>query len=157
VILAIRYVFASCPLRIIALISVVLLQGLIPALNVFMTGHIINKLHALQASDNELILSIALWCVSLLGIQLMQPLVNLIQGDVTEISTNHFSAKIMERMNDLYSLSLFDNEERYEQLEYLKKEAAYRPLNFIICIIYAIRATVMAGRQAGRQAICCWF
>lgn len=144
-ILAIRYVFASCPLRIIALISVVMLQGLIPALNIFMTGHIINKLHALQATDNELILSIALWCVSLLGIQLMQPLVNLIQGDVTEISTNHFSAKIMERMNDLYSLSLFDNEERYEQLEYLKKEAAYRPLNFIICIIYVIRATVMAG------------
>lgn len=144
-ILAIRYVFASCPLRIIALISVVLLQGLIPALNVFMTGHIINKLYALQATDNELMLIVAVWCFSLLGIQLMQPLVNLLQGDVTEISANHFSAKIMQRMNDLYSLSLFDNKERYEQLEYLKKEAAYRPLNFIICIIYVIRATVMAG------------
>lgn len=143
--LAIRYVFASCPLRITALIAVVLLQGLIPALNVFMTGQIINTLHAAQTTDGELMLNVAVWCVSLLGMQLMQPLVNLVQGDVTEISTNHFSAKIMRRMNDSFSLSLFDNKARYEQLEYLKKEAAYRPLNFIICIIYVIRATIMAG------------
>lgn len=144
-ILAIRYVFASCPRRITALITVVLQQGLIPAFNVFMTGLIINTLHTPQITDGDLMLSVALWCVSLLGLQLMQPLVNLIQGDVTEISTNHFSAMIMRRMNDSFSLSLFDNKARYEQLEYLKKEAAYRPLNFIICIIYVFRAAVMAG------------
>ncbi|MCF6687964.1 ABC transporter ATP-binding protein [Raoultella terrigena] len=143
--LAIRYVFASCPLRITALIAVVLLQGLIPALNVFMTGQIINTLHAAQTTDGELMLNVAVWCVSLLGMQLMQPLVNLVQGDVMEISTNYFGAKIMRRMNDSFSLSLFDNKARYEQLEYLKKEAAYRPLNFIICIIYVIRAIIMAG------------
>ncbi|ENU2133961.1 ATP-binding cassette domain-containing protein [Salmonella enterica] len=142
--LAIRYVFASCPVRITTLIVVVLLQGLIPAVNVFMTGQIITLLHAVQTNDSELMLSVAIWCISLLGLQLMQPLVNLVQGDVTEMSTNHFSANIMRRMNDSFSLSLFDNKARYEQLEYLKKEAAYSPLNFIICMIYAIRATVMA-------------
>ena len=143
--LAIRYVFASSPLRITALIAIVLLQGLIPALNVFMTGKIINTLHAPQISDHALMFSVAIWCLSLLGIQLMTPLVNLIQGDVTEISTSHFSANIMRRMNESFTLSLFDNKERYEQLEFLKKEAAYRPLNFIICIIYSFRAAVMAG------------
>lgn len=143
--LAIRYVFASCPLRITALIVVVLLQGLIPAVNVLMTGQIITSLHAAQTNDSELMLSVAIWCLSLLGLQFMQPLVNLVQGDVTEMSTNHFSANIMRRMNDSFSLSLFDNKARYEQLEYLKKEAAYRPLNFIICMIYAIRATVMVA------------
>lgn len=81
-------------------------------------------------------MSVAIWCVSLLGIQLMQPLVNLVQGNVTEISTSHFSANIMHRMNDSLSLSLFYNKERYEQLEYLKSEAAYRLLNFIICFIH---------------------
>lgn len=144
-ILAIRYVFASCPIRIAALVAIVLLQGLIPALNVFMTGQIINTLHIPQISDNALIVSIAIWCISLLGIQLMEPLVNLVQGDVTEISTRYFSTSIMRRMNESFSLSLFDNKERYEQLEFLKKEAAYRPLNFIICIIYLFRAAVMAG------------
>ncbi|MEX8626428.1 ATP-binding cassette domain-containing protein [Salmonella enterica] len=143
--LAIRYVFASCPLRITALIVFVLLQGLIPAVNVFMTGQIITLLHATQINDSELMLSVAIWCISLLGLQLMQPLVNLVQGNVTEMSTNHFSANIMRRMNDSFSLSLFDNKMRYEQLEYLKKEAAYSPLNFIICMIYAIRATVMVA------------
>ncbi|ECF8076471.1 ABC transporter ATP-binding protein [Salmonella enterica] len=145
VLLAIRYVFASCPLRITALIVVVLLQGLIPAVNVLMTGQIITLLHAEHTNDSELMLSVAIWCISLLGLQLMQPLVNLVQGDVTEMSTNHFSANIMRRMNDSFSLSLFDNKARFEQLEYLKKEAAYRPLNFIICMIYTIRATVMAA------------
>lgn len=144
-ILAIRYVFASCPIRIVALVAIVLLQGLIPALNVFMTGQIINTLHIPQISDNALIVSIAIWCISLLGIQLMEPLVNLVQGDVTEISTRYFSTSIMRRMNESFSLSLFDNKDRYEQLEFLKKEAAYRPLNFIICIIYLFRAAVMAG------------
>jgi len=144
VLLAIRYVFASSPLRITALIAIVLLQGLIPALNVFMTGKIINTLHAPQISDHALMFSVAIWCLSLLGIQLMTPLVNLIQGDVTEISTSHFSANIMRRMNESFTLSLFDNKERYEQLEFLKKVAAYRPLNFIICIIYSFRAAVMA-------------
>ena len=95
VLLAIRYVFASSPLRITALIAIVLLQGLIPALNVFMTGKIINTLHTLQINDHALMFSVAIWCLSLLGIQLMTPLVNLIQGDVTEISTSHFSANIM--------------------------------------------------------------
>ncbi|EBI6201062.1 ABC transporter ATP-binding protein [Salmonella enterica] len=145
VLLAIRYVFASCPLRITALIVVVLLQGLIPAVNVLMTGQIITLLHVTHTSDSELMLSVAIWCITLLGLQIMQPLVNLVQGDVTEMSTNHFSANIMRRMNNSFSLSLFDNKSRYEQLEYLKKEAAYRPLNFIICMIYVIRATVMAA------------
>lgn len=145
VLLAIRYVLASCPLRITVLIVVVLLQGLIPAVNVLMTGQIITLLQGDQANDSELMLGVAIWCMSLLGLQLMQPLVNLVQGDVTEMSTNHFSANIMRRMNDSFSLSLFDNKTRYEQLEYLKKEAAYRPLNFIICMIYAIRATVMVA------------
>lgn len=143
--LAIRYVFASCPLRITALIVIVLLQGLIPALNVFMTGQIINTLHTPHISDHGLMLSIGVWCITLLGIQLMEPLVNLVQGDVTEISTQYFSASIMRRMNESFSLSLFDNKDRYEQLEFLKKEAAYRPLNFIICIIYVFRAAIMAG------------
>ncbi|MBS0883563.1 ABC transporter ATP-binding protein [Pantoea sp. JGM49] len=110
-----------------------------------MTGKIINTLHTLQINDHALMFSVAIWCLSLLGIQLMTPLVNLIQGDVTEISTSHFSANIMRRMNESFTLSLFDNKERYEQLEFLKKEAAYQPLNFIICIIYAFRAAVMAG------------
>jgi len=145
VLLAIRYVFASCPFRITALTAIVLLQGLVPALNVFMTGQIINTLHAPQISDSQLMLNIGIWCVSLLGMQLMEPLVNLIQGDVTEISTHHFSANIMQRMNESTTLSLFDNKDRYEQLEFLKKEAAYRPLNFIICIIYTFRAAVMAA------------
>jgi len=109
-----------------------------------MTGQIINTLHAPQISNSTLMLSIGVWCVSLLGMQLMEPLVNLIRGDVTEISTHYFSANIMHRMNESTTLSIFDNKERYEQLEFLKKEAAYRPLNFIICIIYAFRATVMA-------------
>ncbi|WP_263056861.1 ABC transporter ATP-binding protein [Pantoea agglomerans] len=142
--LAIRYVFASCPFRITTLTAIILLQGLVPALNVFMTGQIINTLHAPQISNSTLMLSIGVWCVSLLGMQLMEPLVNLIRGDVTEISTHYFSANIMHRMNESTTLSIFDNKERYEQLEFLKKEAAYRPLNFIICIIYAFRATVMA-------------
>lgn len=144
-ILAIRYVFSSCPARITALVALVLLQGLIPALNVFMTGQIINNLQGQQITDNGLMLNIAVWCISLLGIQLMQPLVNLVQGDITEISTSHFSGNIMRRMNESFSLSLFDNKDRYEQLEFLKREAAYRPLNFIICIIYTFRAAVMAG------------
>ena len=143
--LAIRYVFASCPIRISILTAIILLQGLVPALNVFMTGQIINTLHAPQISDSALMLSIGVWCVSLLGMQLMEPLVNLIRGDVTEISTHYFSANIMQRMNESTTLSIFDNKERYEQLEFLKNEAAYRPLNFIICIIYAFRATVMAA------------
>ena len=143
--LAIRYVFASCPIRISILTAIILLQGLVPALNVFMTGQIINTLHAPQISNSALMLSIGVWCVSLLGMQLMEPLVNLIRGDVTEISTHYFSANIMQRMNESTTLSIFDNKERYEQLEFLKNEAAYRPLNFIICIIYAFRATVMAA------------
>lgn len=143
--LAIRYVFASCPFHICTLIAIVLLQGLIPALNVFTTGKIINTLHASEISDSTLMLSIAVWCMSLLGMQLMEPLVNLIRGDVTEISTRYFSVNIMRRMNQSSTLSLFDNKERYEQLEFLKNEAAYRPLNFIICIIYVFRAVVMVG------------
>lgn len=143
--LAIRYVFSSCPVRITALIALVLLQGLIPALNIFMTGQIIDNLQHTQPAGNSLMFTIAVWCVSLLGIQLMQPLINLIQGDITEISTCHFSSNIMRRMNEAFSLSLFDNRDRYEQLEFLKREAAYRPLNFIVCIIYVFRATVMAA------------
>lgn len=110
-----------------------------------MTGQIINNLQNSPTADSGLGLTIAVWCISLLGIQLMQPLVNLVQGDITEISTSHFSGNIMRRMNESFSLSLFDNKDRYEQLEFLKREAAYRPLNFIICIIYTFRAAVMAG------------
>ncbi len=145
VILAIRYVFSSCPLRILSLIGIIALQGLIPALNVFMTGEIINSIQSPETTDSSLMMTIAVWCISLLGIQLMQPLVNLIQGDVTELATCYFSGNIMRRMNDSFTLSLFDNKERHEQLELLKEEVAYRPINFIISMIYVFRASVMAA------------
>lgn len=50
--LAIVYVFASCPLSINALFAIALLHGLILALNVFMNGQIMNTRHVSQSVES---------------------------------------------------------------------------------------------------------
>lgn len=144
-IIAIKYVFNACPTRVIILIFLLSMQGILPGVNVYMTGKIIQSIQLANTSNNEFVINIAFWCLSLLGVQSIQPLVNLVQGDVNEITTRYFNEKIMERINNVYTLYLFEDKKKHEQLDLLRREASYRPLNFIITIVYLLRALIMVA------------
>lgn len=142
-IFAIKYIFISCPVRILLLVALLCFQGVLPGLNLLLTGKIINGIQAQSYEQYDFIITVAFWCVSLLGVQCLQPLVNLIQGDVNEITTRYFNENIMKRMNSSLTLTLFEEKERHEQLDLLRREAAYRPLNFIVTSVFLLRSLIM--------------
>lgn len=142
-ILALRYIFMSCPGRIIVLLMLLGTQGVLPAVNVMFTGKIINSIQMNDFEQVEFIFTIGLWCLTLLGVQCIQPLVNLVQGDVNEITTRYFNENIMRRMNQTLTLTPFEEKEKHEQLELLRREASYRPLNFIITFVFLLRSFIV--------------
>lgn len=161
-ILAIRYIAVICPVRMLILLLLLVLQGLLPTLNVHATGTIVQSIETSDAQSHQLLLPVLLWCVSLLGIQCLEPLVQLVQGDVNETVTRFFNEAILHKVNSAQNIALFDDKNRYEQLELLRKEAAYTPHNFIITTIYLFRAivvvvgllTVLIGQAGFGPAVC---
>lgn len=141
--LGLKYVFISCPSRILILILLLCIQGILPAFNVFATGEIIGTLQSSIQNNQHFLYTIGIWCMSLLGVQCIQPLVNLVQGDVNEITTRYFNENIMKTMNSAKTLSLFEDKKKHEQLELLRREASYRPLNFVVTIVFLLRSLIM--------------
>lgn len=112
-------------------------------MNVFLTGliteHITNN-HALNSEYFYLLLSA--WAVTLIGVQILQPLENLFRGNVSELCTKYFNLAILDKLNEFERLLPFDDAEKHQQIEFLRKEAAYRPLNFIVTTSYLTRIVI---------------
>jgi len=140
--IAIKHIIKSNPTYTLILFLLLILQGVSPAINLYLSKLLVDALIGSVSNTLSVHLLLILWVGSLLGIQLLQPLVNLVQGDVCELATRHININILDAVNKSHSIEQFDHEERYNNLELLRQQASYRPLNFIVTLVTLLRSSI---------------
>ncbi|MGJ8525595.1 Vitamin B12 import ATP-binding protein BtuD [Halomonadaceae bacterium LMG 33818] len=142
--LSLRYVIKSVPHTLLFFYILFLLFGaILPSINIYLTGYLVNALQHNHQLNTPLIVAVALWCFSLYGSQLLAPLTNLFQGDISDLSTRYFNQKIISCINQTNSITLFEDKKKYEELVLLREQSNYRPHNFIINLTYVVQSLVV--------------
>ena len=76
--------------------------------------------------------SIGIWIIATALTQLLPPVATSLQGILTDKLTGFINMNLMKKSKDLQSLSIFDNNTYFDDLQLLKEGASWRPVNLIV-------------------------
>lgn len=129
------------------LLGCLVLQGLIPALLIWVTKTAVDLATTALASGNvtfESVLPVGLlWAGGLLAESSLAPWAAAIQGNLNEKLTAHVNILLMKKADSLPDLATFESSEFYDQLQVLRDQATYQPLNLLVYLTNGIREAVI--------------
>ena len=76
--------------------------------------------------------SIGIWIIATALMQLLPPVATSLQGILADKLTGFINMNLMKKSKDLQSLSIFDNNTYFDDLQLLKEGASWRPVNLIV-------------------------
>lgn len=76
--------------------------------------------------------SIGIWIIATALTQLLPPVATSLQGILADKLTGFINMNLMKKSKDLQSLSIFDNNTYFDDLQLLKEGASWRPVNLIV-------------------------
>lgn len=135
-------VFWACPKYNIGMFSVLLLMGLMPALNIYSTGKLVSLFENNIATESSIILIIGIWGLSMLLPTLLSPLVNYLQSHINQLVTNKIIKKIIYKNSTFNGLQSFDDVDLQNSINILKNQSRFRPTNFLVNSVIVIRELV---------------
>ncbi|HIK03174.1 MAG TPA: ABC transporter ATP-binding protein [Trichormus sp. M33_DOE_039] len=129
-------VWTAAPQEILVLMVVILLQGFLPAVSVWITKLVIDTVTAELSSGRALGWNIVLplvagWVGALLLETLLDPWRTALQGNLNDKLTAHMSLMLMRKADTLPDLSRFEDAEFYDELQLLQEQVSYQPLNLL--------------------------
>lgn len=128
-------VLLAAPTETILLSVLIVLQGTLPATSLFFVQMIVNWVVSpgLQSWLFPLGL-VAGWGGMLALGTIVSPVINVIRIHLNEKVLTHCNILLMEKANSIEGLAPFEDPKLYDQIQFLKNEAARRPLNFVFII-----------------------
>ena len=87
-------------------------------------------------------ISIGIWIIATALTQLLPPLATSTQGILTDKLTGFINVSLMKKSKDLQSLSIFDNNAYFDDLQLLKEGASWRPVNLIVFGVAIIQSAL---------------
>lgn len=120
--------FKSAPLVATIVLLLAPLQSLISLVVVYASQQAINDVTAKTSFTN----SIILWIISTGILQILPSLSTSVQGALTDKLTGFINLNLMKKSEDLQSLSIFDNTDYFDELQILRNDASWRPVNLIV-------------------------
>ncbi len=133
----------AAPLETFALSVLLLIQGLVPVLLVWLTKVAVDSVVALAGGESpsiQVFWLVVLWGGALFFESIIGPGIFMLVGNLNEKLTAHINILLMEKANKLPGLYEFEDQAFYDDLKILQKQASSRPVNLIIIL-------VAAGRQ----------
>ncbi|AFZ26604.1 ABC-type multidrug transport system, ATPase and permease component [Cylindrospermum stagnale PCC 7417] len=133
---ALTLLWKAAPRETIFLAAAILLQGLVPALSIWISKLVVDTVAAaLTQGENLGQLSIGIlvigWVGAFLLDFLLNPWVQAVQGNINDKLTAHISLRLMHKADTFADLSRFEDPEFYNELQILQKEVSYQPLNLL--------------------------
>jgi ATP-binding cassette, subfamily B, bacterial len=135
----------AAPLETTLLNVLLSIQGLAPALSLWLSKTIIDAVVGLTAGEAALL---PLWqLVGLWGLVLslgafFNPWVTLLNGNLGEKLGAEVNIVTIRKANTLPDLQIFENETFYDNLEFLQSQASWRPLNLVITLQNTTRHSI---------------
>jgi ATP-binding cassette, subfamily B, bacterial len=119
------------------MVTAVLLQGIVPALSVWITKQVVDTVAVALTQNQELGFVafgslVAAWVGALLLETLLSPWVGAVQGNLGEKLSAHINLLLMRKADTFPDLSRFEDAKFYDELQMLQQQVSHQPLNLIM-------------------------
>jgi ATP-binding cassette subfamily B protein len=121
------------------------LQGMIPAVGVWITQKVVDTVST-SLTEGEtldisvLILFVIAWSASLLLSAILSPWEETVQGNLNEKAIAHFNLQLMEKSESFPDLTRFEDSQFHDELQFLRQEAARKPIEVLAVLSYGGRS-----------------
>ncbi|BDA65887.1 ABC transporter related [Calothrix sp. PCC 7716] len=137
---SIALLWSAAPILTVLLIICQLLQGLAPAVSVWIVKQVVDTISAaltqkVNISTNITFL-LAGWIAALMLESLLPPWVTVIQSNLNERLMGHINLKLMQKANTFEDLQAFEDTQFYDRLQILREEANQKPLYLLAGLGY---------------------
>lgn len=131
------FLWTAAPRETVFIVTAVLLQGIVPALSVWITKQVVDKVAVALSQNQELGFVtfsslVAAWVGALLLETLLSPWVGAVQGNLGEKLSAHINLLLMRKADTFPDLSRFEDAKFYDELQLLQQQVSHQPLNLIV-------------------------
>jgi ATP-binding cassette subfamily B protein len=137
---ALPHAWRASARHLVTLVSLLILQGLVPTLTAWLVGATVEAV--LQQQSGDLLVIGAAWVGIVATEFLVSPIVFLQTGVLNERLTAYIQLQMMEKALSISTLAPFENETYYDEVEVLSREAASRPVNLVVLFSVLVRGVV---------------
>ncbi|PHJ69262.1 ABC transporter [Nostoc linckia z18] len=139
--------WTAAPKEMLVLVAVTLLQGILPAISVWITKLVVDTVATALTSGKELgnamlLPLVAAWVAALLLQTLLYPWIFALQGNLNDKLTAHISLLLMHKADSFPDLSRFEDSQFYDELQLLQEQINYKPLNLLNNLVELGRSLV---------------
>lgn len=120
--------FKSAPLVATCVLLLAPLQAIIPLLAVAAGQKVIDQV----TNHSPFMKMIIVWIVATAFQQFLPSLSTMVQGVLTDKLTGFINISLMKKSEDLQSISIFDDSKYFDDLQMLRDDASWRPVNLIV-------------------------
>lgn len=120
--------FKSAPLVAACVLLLAPLQAVIPLLAVAAGQKVIDQV----TNHSPFMEMIIVWIVATAFQQFLPSLSTMVQGVLTDKLTGFINISLMKKSADLQSISIFDDSKYFDDLQMLRDDASWRPVNLIV-------------------------
>ncbi len=120
--------FKSAPLVATCVLLLAPLQAVIPLLAVAAGQKVIDQV----TNYSPFMEMIIVWIVATTFQQFLPSLSTMVQGVLTDKLTGFINISLMKKSADLQSISIFDDSKYFDDLQMLRDDASWRPVNLIV-------------------------
>lgn len=120
--------FKSAPLVAACVLLLAPLQAVIPLLAVAAGQKVIDQV----TNHSPFMEMIIVWIVATAFQQFLPSLSTMVQGVLTDKLTGFINISLMKKSADLQSISVFDDSKYFDDLQMLRDDASWRPVNLIV-------------------------
>lgn len=151
------FLWIAAPRETVFIIVAVLLQGIVPALSIWITKQVVDTVATTLAQGRELssvLLGslVAGWVGALLLETLLSPWVRTVQGNLGEKLTAQINLLLMRKADSFADLSRFEDPKFYDELQLLQQQVKYQPLSLIVNLAEGCRTFLTLVAMVGLLA-----
>lgn len=152
---------AAAPVESVLLLAALLVQGVVPALLIWVTKTVVD----LAAEAVTLggvgwvgfLPAVGLWVGGLLLESSLSPWAAALQGNLNEKLTARVNLELMEKADGLPGLTAFESAGFYDELQVLRDQAAYQPVNLLVYVTNGLRELVVVASVLALLATVAWW
>lgn len=146
---SIKLVWGASPFLFILLLVLIPLQGILPAIAIVFSKNIANDLSAIMANHKLLVdlyplveANVVIWVVLLVVAYLLAPISTAIQGIMNDRLSGYLTLKMMYKTSEFEGIEYFESPTYHDQLEIIRRELAWRPVNLLVFLVNDLRNLV---------------
>ena len=120
--------FKASPLYALIMFFLIPVQSILPAVIIASSQALLSAL----TTGNPITNSLIVWGISVTAARVFSPIVTLTQGLLTDRLVAHINSALMLHSKKLKGISAFETASYYDELEFIRSEASWRPVNLIV-------------------------